>query len=41
MGNTFEIKVLQQPDGLAKAIAEKYVTWESSKEKWYRNRKRP
>lgn len=37
MGNTFEIKVLQQPDGLARAIAEKYVTWESSKEKWYRN----
>lgn len=37
MANTFEIKVLQEPDGLADAIAMKYVTWESSKEKWYRN----
>lgn len=39
MPNTFEIKVLQQPDGLATAIANKFVTWENSRDAWYRNAK--
>ena len=39
MPNTFEIKELQQPEGLAAAIADKFVTWENSRDKWYRNAK--
>ena len=37
MPNTLEIKKLQEPDGLATAIANKYVAWESSRDRWYRN----
>ena len=39
MPNTFEIKELQQPEGLAAAIADKFVTWENSRDRWYRNSK--
>lgn len=39
MPNTFEIRDLQQPEGLATAIAEKFVSWENSKDRWYRNAK--
>ena len=39
MPNTFEIKELQQPEGLAAAIADKFVTWENSRDRWYRNAK--
>lgn len=39
MPNTLEIAQLQQPDGLAKAIANKYVCWETAKEAWYVNAK--
>ena len=37
MPNTLEIKKLQEPDGLATAIANKYIAWESSRDRWYRN----
>ena len=37
MPNTLEIKKLQEPDGLATAISNKYVAWESSRDRWYRN----
>ena len=37
MPNTLEIKKLQEPDGLATAIANKYVAWDNSRDKWYRN----
>lgn len=37
--NTFDIKELQQPEGLATAIARKFVTWENSRDLWYRNAK--
>lgn len=37
MPKTLDIKQLQQPDGLAAAIADKFVTWEHSKERWYAN----
>lgn len=39
MPKTFDIKELQQPEGLASAIAEKFVSWENSKDRWYRNAK--
>lgn len=39
MPNTFDIRELQQPEGLATAIAEKFVSWENSKDRWYRNAK--
>lgn len=39
MPNTFEIKELQQPEGLAAAIADKFVSWENSRDRWYRNAK--
>lgn len=39
MPNTFEIKILQQPDSLATAIANKFVTWDNARDKWYRNAK--
>lgn len=39
MPNTFEVKLLQQPDSLASAISEKFVTWENARQKWYRNAK--
>lgn len=34
---TLDIKTIQEPDGLASAIANKYVTWEAAKDGWYRN----
>lgn len=37
MPNTLDIKELQQPDGLAFAIANKYVTWEAAKDGWCRD----
>lgn len=37
MPNTLEIKILQEPDGLATAISNKFVAWENSRDKWYRN----
>lgn len=39
MPKTFDIRELQQPEGLASAIAEKFVSWENSKDRWYRNAK--
>lgn len=39
MPNTLDIKQLQQPDGLAFAIANKYVTWEAAKDDWCANAK--
>lgn len=35
MPRTIDIKELQQPDGLASAIADKFVSWESAKDRWY------
>lgn len=37
MPNTLEIKVLQEPDGLATAIADRFTAWENSRAKWYSN----
>lgn len=37
MPNTLEIRVLQEPDSLATAIADKFVTWENSRVKWFDN----
>ena len=37
MPKTYEIHELQQPDSLAVAIAEKFASWESARDKWYRN----
>jgi hypothetical protein len=37
MPNTLEIKILQEPDSLATAISNKFVAWETSRDKWYRN----
>ena len=37
MGNTFEIKVIQEPDGLASAISEKFIMWENAKADWYKS----
>ena len=39
MPNTFEINKLREPEGLAGAISEKFVSWENSKDRWYRNAK--
>lgn len=39
MPNTLEIRKLQEPNGLATAISEKYIAWESSKQRWYDNAK--
>lgn len=39
MPRTYEIRDLQEPDSLATAIAEKFVSWENSKDEWYRNAK--
>lgn len=39
MPNTLEIYKLQEPDGLATAIANKYVAWDNSRNKWYTNAK--
>lgn len=39
MPNTIEIKVLQEPDGLATSIADKFVTWENARDRWYSNAK--
>lgn len=39
MPNTFEINKLREPEGLAGGIAQKFVTWENSKDRWYRNAK--
>ena len=37
MPNTFEINKLREPEGLAGGIAQKFVSWENSKDRWYRN----
>lgn len=39
MPKTFDIKVLQNPDGLADAIANKFVEWETAKEGWFKDKK--
>ena len=39
MPNTLEIYKLQEPDSLATAIANKYVAWDNSRDKWYSNAK--
>lgn len=39
MPNTLEIYKLQEPDGLATAIANKYVAWDNSRDRWYANAK--
>lgn len=39
MPRTFEIAVMQEPDSLAKAIANKFTGWESARDAWYRNAK--
>ena len=39
MPKTYEIKELQQPDSLATAISDKFVSWENSRDRWYRNAK--
>ena len=39
MPRTFEISVLQEPDSLATAIANKFTGWESARDAWYRNAK--
>ena len=36
---TLDIKTIQEPDALATAIANKYVTWEAAKDEWYMNAK--
>lgn len=37
MPNALEIKILQEPESLATAIANKFVAWENSRDKWYKN----
>lgn len=37
MPTTIDIKQLQEPEGLASAIANKFTTWEASKDEWYQN----
>lgn len=37
MPNTLEIKILQEPDSLATAISNKFVAWENSRDRWYKN----
>lgn len=39
MPKTFEIHELQQPDSLATAIANKFVGWENTRDRWYREAK--
>lgn len=39
MPRTLDILEMQEPDYLATAIANKLVTWEAAKDKWYRNAK--
>ena len=39
MPNTLEIYKLQEPDALATAIANKYVAWDNSRDRWYANAK--
>ena len=39
MPNTLEIYKLQEPDGLATAIANKFVAWDNSRDRWYANAK--
>lgn len=39
MPNTLEIYKLQEPDSLATAIANKYVAWDNSRDRWYSNAK--
>ena len=39
MPKTFDIYELQQPDSLATAIANKFTSWESARDIWYRNAK--
>ena len=39
MPRTFDIKILQNPDGLADAIATKFVEWETAKDKWFKDKK--
>lgn len=39
MPNTLEIYKLQEPDGLATAIANKFVAWDNSRDRWYNNAK--
>lgn len=39
MPNTLEIYELQEPDALATAIANKFVSWDNSRDRWYSNAK--
>lgn len=39
MPRTYEIHELQNPDSLATAIADKFTSWESARDAWYRNAK--
>lgn len=39
MPNTFEISVLQEPDSMAKEIANKFTAWESARDTWYADAK--
>ena len=39
MPKTFDIKILQNPDGLADAIATKFVDWEAAKDRWFKDKK--
>ena len=39
MPKTLDIIELQQPDSLASAIANKFTSWESARDVWYRNAK--
>ena len=34
---TIEIETMQEPDSLAKSIANKFTVWENARDKWYRN----
>lgn len=37
MPRTYEISEIQKPEALATAIAEKFVTWDNARGKWYKN----
>lgn len=37
MPNTLEIRKLQEPDSLSTAIADRFVTWDNSRAKWFKN----
>lgn len=39
MPKTYDIKVLQDPDALADAIATKFVSWENAKTDWVADKK--